>query len=68
MPLKLTGGSITLSVAAIAIVWTLRSLRYNRRRRNNPSLPLDSSSKYFAALSLETIALLVRLSIKAYIT
>lgn len=64
MPLKLTGGSITLSVAAITIVWTLRSLRYNRRRRNNPSLPLDSSSKYFAELSLETIALLVSLCMK----
>jgi hypothetical protein len=60
MPLKLTGGSLTLSVAALAIAWTIRLLRDRRRCRGSPTVPADSSSKYFAELSLEAIALLVR--------
>jgi len=59
MPLKLTGGSVTLSVTVLAVVWTIRSLRDKRRHRNGPNLPAHSSSKYFAEMSLEAIALLV---------
>lgn len=59
MPLKLTGGSLTLSITAIAIAWTVRSLREQQRRRISPSVLL-SSGKFFSELSLEAIALLVR--------
>lgn len=61
MPLKLTGGSLTLSVVVLAAAWTVRSLREQRRRRGSANPPADSSSKFFATLSLEAIALLVRL-------